>query len=220
MLSMLQEGNRRPDFTIKDSRYEGLAKVGVRILQLLQQYVGSPTQDVGGAPLLRLMVQSLGMREGSFAGEKLLTPMESAELGLGVSITATSGAANKEVAKQNKVALLQLAGQIVPQFIQLVSIAQQAQGTPVGQIALDSAVGLSKLYESTLEDYDVRNIDEVAPDIQGTTQVLEQAPPGGAGGPGQGALPAGPDGGAGGGVAPVGNAVELQNVLAALGVAG
>jgi hypothetical protein len=209
MLSLLQEGNRRPDFAIKDSRYEGLAVVGLRIIQLMQQYVGSPV-DVGGKTLLRLMVQSLGMPEGLHAAQKLTMPNESAELGLGVSITATSGSANKEVERQNMVALLQLAGQLTPQFIQLISVAQQAQGTPVGMVALQSALGLQQLYRRTLEQYDVRNIEDVAPDIEKDTQPL-QAPSG---------TPAGPLAGAGGLVGPTGGTPQLAGVLQALGIGG
>lgn len=214
MMSLLQEGNRRPDFAIKDSRYEGLAVVGLRVIQLLQQYIGSPV-DVGGRTLLKLMVQSLGMPEGLHAAQKLATPMESAELGLGVSITATSGSANKEVERQNRVALLQLAGQLTPQFIQLISVAQQAYGTPVGKVALQSAIGLRNLYQSTLEQYDVRNIEDVAPDIQADTAALA-APPA-AGAPGQ---PAGPLAGAGGFVAPIGGPSALGGIPTALGVGG
>ena len=210
VVSMLQEGNRRPDFAIKDSRYEGLAVVGLRVVQLLQQHIGSPV-DTGGKTLLRLMVQSLGMPEGLHAAQKLATPMESAELGLGVSLAAASGTANKEVARQNHVALLQLAGQLTPQFIQLVSIAQQAMGTPVGRVALESAIGLRNLYQSTLEQYDVRNIEDVAPDIRADTAPLAAQSEAGTGG----ALA-----GTGGLVAPTGGAPALQNVLATLGIGG
>lgn len=213
-LSLLQEGNRRPDFTIKDSRYEGLARVGIKVLQLLQQYIGQP-QDVGGRALVQLMTKSLGMPEGLFAAEKMIIPQESAELGLGVSITATSGSANKEVSRQNKVALLQLAGQLTPQFIQLISVAQQAQGTPVGQVALESAKGLRELYQSTLEDYDIRNIEDVAPDIAGATQALDPAAL-----PGQNGAANGPLAGSGGLVAPTGGTPQLADVLASLGIGG
>lgn len=214
MISALAEGNRRPDLAVKDSRYEGLSVIGLRILQYLQQFASSPV-DVGGQTLLQLMVKSLGMPEGMFAGTKLMTPMDNPELGVGVSITATSGAANKEVAKQNMVALLQLAGQITPQFIQLIQVAQQAQGTPVGAVALQSALGLRELYTRALEQYDVRNIGDVAPDIKADTQGL------GGQAPTQGPTGAnGTNGGPGGLLAPAGGAPELGSVLNAAGARG
>jgi hypothetical protein len=224
MLSLLQEGNRRPDLTIKMMR-EGLSNVGLRVVQLLQQYTGSPV-DVGGKRLLGLMVQALGMPEGAFAAQKLATPFEDAALGLGVSLTATSGSANKEVEKQNYVALLQLAGQLTPQFIQLIQAAQQAVGTPVGQVALQSALGLQELYKRLLEQYDIKNIADVAPDIEADTQSLQAGAnggPQGAGGPA--GAPAGAPGGqlgpgavAPGLAAPSSGAPELEGVLGALGI--
>lgn len=221
MLSLLQEGNRRPDLTIKMMR-EGLSNVGLRIVQLLQQYTGSPV-DVGGKRLLGLMVQALGMPEGMFAAEKLATPLEDAALGLGVSLTATSGSANKEVEKQNYVALLQLAGQITPQFIQLISVAQQAAGTVVGKVALESALGMRELYGRLLEQYDIKNIADVAPDLKTDTQPLQagangQSPGGPAGPQGQPGGAMGPGAIAPGLAAPSSGAPELGGVFSALGV--
>jgi hypothetical protein len=161
MLSLLQEGNRRPDLTIKDMRYEGLSTVGLRVVQLVQQYASSPL-DVGGQKLLELVTQTLGMPEGQEVAQKLSTPMEDAALGIGVSITATSGSANKEVEKQNFTTLLQLAASLYPQFLQAVSIAMQSPG-PVGDVALKSAVGLSELFQRSLEQYDVRNTETLIP---------------------------------------------------------
>ena len=218
MMSLLQEGNRRPDLTIKMMR-EGLSNVGLRVVQLLQQYTGSPV-DVGGKRLLTLMVQALGMPEGMFAAQKLTTPMEDASLGLGVSLTATSGSANKEVEKQNYVSLLQLAGQLTPQFIQLISVAQQSQGSPVGQVALQSALGLQELYRRLLEQYDIKNIADVAPDIAKDTQALQSGGQGpGAGGQGGGQLPGamGAPAQPGGLAAPSSGAPQLGNVLDTFG---
>src|SRR2546429_9933568 len=88
--SLLQEGNRRPDLTIKDMRYEGLSTVGLRIVQLLQQYASSPLK-AGGQQLLALVTKTLGTPAGQNVAEKLSTPVEDAALGIGVSLTATSG---------------------------------------------------------------------------------------------------------------------------------
>lgn len=183
MLSLLQEGNRRPDLTIRDMRYEGLSVVGLRVLQLCQQFISSPV-DYGGQRWIQMLVSTLGMPEGAAVAEKLLMPMEPVELGVGVQLTATSGSANKEVERQGALALLQLGAQMAPQFIQLVQVAQEAQGTPVGDCALASARGLQELYKRTLEQYDVRNVEDVLPLADA---VAAQAPGG------NGAT-AGPDG--------------------------
>lgn len=182
MMSLLQEGARRPDLTIKDMKYEGISTVGLRIIQICQQFMARPSADVGGANLLQMAVDVLGGPAGSAAAVKLAMPMEDAELGLGVSITATSASHNKEVEKQNFMGLLQLAGQLTPQFLQLAQVSVQAQGTPIGQVAFESAQGLTELYKRLLEVFDVRNPEVMLP------SSFEQTPQGGP----QGPVPAGP----------------------------
>lgn len=176
MLSLLQEGNRRPDLTTKNMR-DALASVGLKVIQLCQQFMTS-VSDVGGKALLQLAVQTLGTPEGGFAADKLTMPAENAEFGVGVSLSATSGTQNKEVAKQNYLSLLQLAGQLSPQFIQLMQVAVQAQGSPVGQIALNAVQGMGELYEQLLRQYDIRDTEEINPVPTPGQQAQAQAQPG------------------------------------------
>lgn len=170
-MSLMQEGARRPDLTIKDMRYEGISTVGLRILQICQQYMTRPAQDVGGANLLRIAMDVLGNPEGQNAADKLSMPLENVEYGLGCTITATSASHNKEVEKQNYMGLLQLAGQLTPQFLQLAQVAVQAQGSPIGQVALESAQGLTELYKRLLEQFDIRNPEAMLPDSFTTSQT-------------------------------------------------
>jgi len=198
MLSLLQEGTRRPDLTLKDMRYEGLSQVGLRLLQLCQQYISSPV-DVGGQQFLALATQALGREAGQAAAAKLTMPLEPVELGLGVHITATSQNANKEVSRQSHLALLELAGQLYPQFIQLMGAAQQ--GMPG---AAQSAQGLQELFRRVLEDYDIRNPEQILPMGGQPAQTMAPQPPAGAAPQGFPAgAPAGPGGAAGGGLAPL-----------------
>ena len=163
MLSLLQEGNRRPDLTIKDWREEGLSNVGLRTLQNCQQYISSPVKELEGETWLRMITETLGLPEGTEVAKKLAMPLEPVELGVGVSLTATSGSANKEVERQGSLALLQLAGGVYPQVLQLIQVAMQAQGTALGDAALNSAQGLNELFRKTVEQYDLRNIEDVLP---------------------------------------------------------
>jgi hypothetical protein len=176
-------------------RYEGLSSVGLRVLQNCQQFLGSPLfeKEQDGKGLLEIAVSMLGQPEGMEVAQKLTTPAENAEFGVGVVLTATSGSANKEVQKQSYLALLQLAAQLYPQFIQAISMGAQAPGTPIADIAFQSASGLQELFKRVLETYDIRNPETILP-------LPDQAaqPAGGAGAPGAGA-PAGANGGAGGG---------------------
>lgn len=184
MLSLLQEGTRRPDLTLKDMRYEGLSQVGLRLLQLCQQFISSPV-DVGGKRFLSLAAEALGEAPAQAAAQKLLTPLEPAELGLGVHITATSQSANKEVSRQSHLALLELAGQLYPQFIQMAQVAMTMQGTPAAQLAMQSMQGLQELFSRILEDYDIRNPEKVLPMGDQSAQAMggQGAPVGGAQGP-------------------------------------
>ena len=208
--NLLAEGKRRPDLTIRDMRYSGLGVLGLRMIQYLQQYATSP-QDIDGEQWLQIAVDTLGLPEGQLVAEKLATPAESAEMGLGVSINAVSGTANKELEKQNLQGLLALHAQLAPQFLQLVQTGIQMQGNPIGGIALDLAEGQSKLYRRLLENYDFRDPDAIAPEIP-PTQGGPGAPPlgpgpgpdpnalGGGPAPGMEALPQGAGMGMGGGM--------------------
>jgi len=190
MMSLLQEGNRRPDLTVKELRTT-LGTIGLRLIQLIQQYASAPV-DVGGQALMQILVQTLGMPEGPEVASKLLAiPAENAEFGLGVSITATSGSTNKEVERQNFLALLQLAAQLYPQFVQgLAMVPQLAATNPqAAEAALRSANGLQELFKRLLEQYDVRNMEDILPLPDHVQQQQQIAPVNGAGAP-AGAVPA------------------------------
>jgi len=132
-------------------------------------------------------------------------PMEGAEEGLGVHITATSQGANKEVSRQSHLALLELSGQLYPQIMQLMGAAQQMPGTAASQVAVQAAQGLQELFRRILEDYDIRNPEKVLPlGDKSAQQMAAQPPVPGLGGlPGEPVGPAGPGAAAGGGVAPL-----------------
>jgi len=188
--ALLAEGNRRPDLTIKDMRYEGLSIVGLRILQLLQQFIGSPV-DMGGQRYLEMAKQVLGEPEGTYVIEKLTDRTANMELGLGIEITAASATANKDAAKQQIAGLLTLTSQIYPQMVQMAQMAMQGQGTPVGAIALKALGGTSELLGRVLEQHDIRDTEEFVPDV---SSAMAQTPP-----PPPSQVPAGAGAGAGGG---------------------
>lgn len=193
-MALMQEGARRPDLTLKDMRYSGLSQVGLRTLQNCQQFMASPV-DVGGRNLLQLAVSMLGQPEGQNLAEKLLMPMENVELGLGCSITATSGTKNKETQKQDYLALMQIAQQTIQGIIQLAQIAQTMPGTPVAQFA-EAGIGAQiELGNRLLETYDIPNRDRIIPDSppNDTAFPAPQTMGGGMAGQGPAAAPAVPE---------------------------
>ena len=208
--SLLEEGARRPDLTLKDLR-ACLSEIGLRVIQLIQQHA-QPLVAADGEKWLTAALQVLGNEAGLEVVKKLAMPLSQAEYGLGVNLTATSATANKEVAKQAFMGLIQLKQQVGPWYTQLMQMALQFQGTPLGQVALDNLQGMAYLEKRLLEQFDVRNITEVVPQIpkdpvQAITDPLAalQLLPGG--GPAAGGLasasgveaPAGPAGAGGAG---------------------
>ncbi len=210
-LSLLQEGNRRFDLSLKELRLGCLDRIGLRLLQLLQQYTANPLQNPTADAGLQMMVQALGDREGMYAAQALLLPAERIENGLGVSVTATSGTANKEVEKQSFLSLVQLQAQLAPQYLQLAQIfsnPQLQQMEPaVVETAKDLFKGFLEVHKRLLEQYDVRNPEDLlvnAAVLEAGVQAMGQGGPITAGSfqqqPGQGGqVPAGAQQGGGGG---------------------
>jgi hypothetical protein len=206
--SLLEEGARRPDLTLKDIR-RCLSEVGLRVIQLVQQHA-QPATNADGEKLLSAAMSVLGDAGGTTVIQKLGLPVQGAEYGIGVNLTATSATANKEVAKQAFMGLIQLQMQTAPALTQLIMQAIQAWGTPVGQVALDSAQGIAYTMKRLFEQFDIRDLNEVVPQlpkdpvqaIGDPLAALQFLPPGGgapqgaAGGGGMGAL-SGPPGAGG-----------------------
>lgn len=199
MMALLQEGNRRFDLSLKDVRLDCMARLGLRVLQNLQQFAADPRANPEGPAYLELAAMVLGEPEGQFVQQALALPLEDIEQGVGVSLTATSGMVNKEVEKQALLALLQLQTQLGQQYIQLAQIAtnpQVAMTQPaVAQVASEVAHGLSELQKRVLEQYDIRNPEDILVNtaaLQSATRALSQGvpiqpgiPPGANGGAGQ-----------------------------------
>jgi hypothetical protein len=206
--ALLEEGARRPDLTLKSLR-RCLSRIGLRIIQLVQQHA-DPKQMANGETLLQAAIQVLGDEAGIAVVSKLALPRESAEYGLGVNLTATSATANKELAKQSFIGLMQMKQQNGPWYSQMMQMALQFQGTPLGQVALDNLQGMAFLEKRLYEQYDMRNLNDLVPTIPkdpvqaitDPTAALQLLPPGGGGAPGAAGAqgmeaPAGPAGAGG-----------------------
>jgi hypothetical protein len=168
---MLQEGNTRFDMSMKDTRI-ALGEVGLSVLQHIQMNARDLVNNPDGQDYVRLAARILGEPEGQFVAQALMIPQESIELGVGVQLTATSGASNKELMKQSNLALLQLFTQLGPSFIQLAALAQQ--GGPVGETAINLFEGARQLSMRVLEQFDVTNPEEIVPNVQALLQAQGQ----------------------------------------------
>jgi hypothetical protein len=185
--ALLEEGARRPDLTLKDLR-RCLSAVGLRIIQLIQQHA-QPSQNADGETILKAALSVLGDEAGIQVVQKLGLPLEGAEYGLGVNLTATNATANKEVAKQALMGLIQLKTQNAPIYAQMMQMALQTWGTPVGQVILDNLQGMAFLEKRLYEQFDMRNLNELVPTIpkdpvqaiQDPGAALQFLPPGSGG---------------------------------------
>lgn len=192
--SMLAESNTLFDLSVKDERKEGLSRVGLQVLQLIQQMEGRP--EMGGE-YIQLAAMVLG-ENGQFVAEALQLPFEDIAVGIGVELTATSGSSNKAMEQQKLMGLLQLGSQLAPAIIQFTQLAEQAQGSATGATALGAAQGLIELYRRLLEQHDIRGINDILPE-EGVAALLKtQANPALAAQPAQGGGGPGGAQGAGG----------------------
>lgn len=164
MLSVLQEGNRRFDLTLKEVR-ACLDEVGLRVLQNLQQFLSTPQQNPVGPVQLVMIVQTLGQPEGSYVVQKLTMPLEDVESGLGVNVTATSGSANKELEKQAWLALAQVNAQFGQQYLALAQIIGNPALQIMSPVTVSTAAqvfkGTSEIQRRLLEQFDIRNPEDI-----------------------------------------------------------
>ena len=177
--SLLAEGNTRFDMSIKDLRQGGLSEVGLRVLQNLQFQTRNFTNNPFAKAYLTTAQQVLGEPEGDEAVRAITGgfPAEPIQNGIGVQLTATSGLSNKELMKQSNLALLQLGSQMGEQFINLAALVQQ--GGLVGEVATKLFAGGTELLLRTLEQFDVRNPEEIVPNIQTLLKANSQLAGGG-----------------------------------------
>jgi hypothetical protein len=164
--SLLQEGSSRFDMSIQDIRFGGLSEVGLRVLQNLQ-FQTKNFANPNAQQYIELAMRLLGEPEGMEAARALTIPDDEISTGVGVQLTATSGSANKELQRQSFLALMQIVTQQAPMIVELATIATQQAGQPVGQIAVDLLRGEQELMTRLLEQFDVRNPEEIIPDVQG-----------------------------------------------------
>lgn len=190
VMALQAEGKKRPDLTLKDMRHAGLSTIGLRLFQLSQQYLRN--ESVKGPEFMAVAINALGIQAGTQLMQQLIVPNENAELGLGVELTATSAVANKEVQKQTYMGLLQLSAQIAPANVQLAQMASQAMqaGMPAVAVIAAKAVELNlELQRRILEQNDIRNTDQLGPQVSAEDIAAPGTPPPAGPQPGPGGVP-------------------------------
>ena len=177
-MSMLQEGNKRFDMILGNLREGPLADIGVRMLQNMVQITKTDPRWKAFA------VEALGKQDGAAVAQVLDGPVHDIESKFGLTVTATSSQANKEVEKQSLVFLAQLMQQMYPAQMQYAKLL----GDPQLQLATAVAAykGTVELQRRILEAHDIQNPDQYVPQLATGGQPTMQ-PPMGPGGPVAGA---------------------------------
>lgn len=176
--SMLQESNTLFDMTIKDIRMSGLSQVGLKVLQLIQQHAKNRILDDAGQQWIDLGKLILGSPEGEMLERALLIPDEDVTLGVGIELTATSGTNNRTMQQQQYMTLLNLSTQLGPILLQLVQQGEQMEGTASGETAMGIAKGIEQLYLRLLEQFDMRNPEDIGLNVKQATEQFAATPQG------------------------------------------
>jgi hypothetical protein len=211
MLSILQEGSRRFDLTIKDIRHS-LAELGEAALRQYQQFhpLGVPYNVLG--------------EEGKFVEEVWQVPRQPFKGQLSVIVTATSQSNNRELEKQSLGQLMGVLENYYTKMLELSIVITNPQ-TPAAsrELAVQIVEAAGEGVRRLLQAYAVPDPNTFVPnvgDIVRRAQPATPVPPQGVmpnGGPNGAPLGAPPAIGGAGGAAPGGMAQLLLRAAMAGG---
>ena len=175
VMQVLNESNKRFDMILGNMRAGALHNIGLRMLQNLVQISKDDPRYIA------LAIQSLGEQDGMLVADVLRGPVHTLESMFGVSVTATSSQANKEMEKQNAIFLSQQASQMYPQLFQWAQMLMQAtqDSTLMLGVAQAGYSGTLELLKQLLVAHDQQNLEDfMPPPMQPTQQQPPMLPPG------------------------------------------
>ena len=151
-LALIQEGNKRFDLTIRDIRGQ-LAECCYQALALYQQFKpeGEMYAVLGpsGAPIEQIM---------NF-------PKEFIRSRIAITINTSSASNNREISKQNDLALFGILSQYQMRLIQLVQANIQAQDPKIKAITGAMIGSLYTLFGRIIDTYEIKDTAAVNPNI-------------------------------------------------------
>lgn len=206
-LAIIQEGNKKFDFQIKDMR-TALGTAGVMILELYRQ------MNPEG-----IVQEVLGSEAETFSTIRVVFPEEPLLKAISIEVVAGTASVNRQVQRQDAMTVFQIMTTFYQQAFQLGQLlSQPGIPPPLAEMAVRLAGGADVMMREILNSFENRRADELLPDMEEIfsaifqqaqlTQRLTQSAglqgaPGnvqGAGGPGQGQGAGGQAGPPGGGV--------------------
>lgn len=154
-LQQLEQVTQRFDQVLREVR-AALGESGTRIVELYQQF------NYAGREYLYL-----GEEDGTILNQFLQFPLELARMGVGIEVTATSAALNKDVEIRTNTLLMQLLSQFYGQMLGTMQIALNPQiPEPMRNIAMLMMQGGSTMMRRILDGYGVQDASELVPRFQ------------------------------------------------------
>jgi hypothetical protein len=152
-LALIQEGNRRFDLNIRDTR-EVLGQVGRDIILLNQMYRPSG---------FAFFVQG---QDGQFTEMALNMPPEFAAARMAVELTASTATINKEVEKQSLLALMGIVDGYYQKVIQagMIMANPQVPGE-IKEFIMKATEGAKYTMEQVVRTFNVKSIDKIVPGL-------------------------------------------------------
>lgn len=175
-LQQLEQTTQRFDQVLREVR-RALSESGMRLVELYQQF------DSGGKEFIYM-----GQEDGIMVNKFLQFPLELARMGIGVDVTATSAAMNKDVDIRKNTLIMQMLTQFYQQVFQAMTLMLNPQlPEPLRQVLSMMVNGGTILMRRILDAYGTQDVDELVPKLQevlnGQSASL-QAATGQQGGPG------------------------------------
>lgn len=165
MLALLAEGKRRQDMFIDDVRVF-MSSLMTKALLLYQKY------STGG----QKAYMALGDKEGEAVQQVMSFPPEWLISGIAIDVTATTATSSRELDRQNKLSLFGMMTQYYGQLTQYLMQANNPQLPDNVRLAMFRIVdGLTTMVEDILDDFDLRNTEELGISIAELTEAANQA---------------------------------------------
>ena len=167
-MALLQEGARRFDLYSKDIR-RAIGELGIQTLELIQQH----------KPIERMY--AVKGEDGALVEKTILLPQEvSLRQHLKVVATSASSSSNKEIMRQNALTAFGLLVQYLNKLFELGAVmVSPTMPEPMKKLAYDMSQTGEKLMQRVLEGFDLEDIANMLPQLEGLLNVTAQGAPAG-----------------------------------------
>lgn len=154
-IELLQQAAKRIDQTLREIRI-ALGESATRLVELYQQF------NQGGKEFF-----VMGQKDGAMVHQILSFPPELMRYSMGIEVTATSAALNREVEIRTNSLILQMVTQFNQQMLGWMQIILNPQiPQPLRTLAYQSMVGSTILMKRQMDLHGVQDIDMIVPDVR------------------------------------------------------